>query len=80
VKSDTSLSPVRSRFVRLRPPAKMGKYIAGMAPSPPGPETGRSYVSPIQEVGCTASFRISDTRCGTCVIDPGRLQSRCSPS
>ena len=28
----------------------------------------RSNVSPIREVGCTARFRVSDTRCGTYVI------------
>ena len=28
----------------------------------------RSNVSPIQGVGCTARFRVSDTRCGTYVI------------
>ena len=45
-------------------------------------ETGdfRSSFSPIQEGGCTACFRVSDTRCGTCVILPAFLQSRCSPS
>ena len=39
----------------------------------------RSGFGPIQEVGCTACFRVSDTRCGTCVILPAFLQSRCSP-
>jgi hypothetical protein len=40
----------------------------------------RSNFSPIQECGCTVCFRVSDTRCGTCVILPAFLQSRCSPS
>jgi hypothetical protein len=45
-----------------------------------GEEDFRSSFSPIQEVGCTACFRVSDTRCGTCVIFPAFLQSRCAPS
>jgi hypothetical protein len=39
-----------------------------------------SIVSPIYEVGCAARFRVSGTRCGTCVIMPAFLQSRGSPS
>jgi hypothetical protein len=35
-----------------------------------------SSFSPIQEVGCTACFRVSDTRCGACVILPAFLQSK----
>ncbi len=40
----------------------------------------RSNFSPIQEGGCTLRLRVSDTRCGTYVICPAYLQSRCSPS
>jgi transposase len=40
----------------------------------------RSNFSPIQEGGCTECVRVSDTRCGTCVICAAYLQSRCSPS
>jgi hypothetical protein len=39
----------------------------------------RSNFSPIEGVGCTAHIRVSDTRCGTCVILPAFLQSRGSP-
>jgi hypothetical protein len=39
-----------------------------------GEEDFRSSFSPIQEVVCTARFRVSDTRCGTCVILPAFLQ------
>ena len=41
-----------------------------------GEEDFRSSFSPIQEVGCTACFRVSDTRCGACVILPAFLQSK----
>jgi len=40
----------------------------------------RSNFSPFREIGCTARIRVSDTRCGTCVILPAFLQSRCSAS
>jgi hypothetical protein len=36
----------------------------------------RSNFSPIQEVGCTARFRVSDTRCGTYVIYAAYLEGR----
>ena len=45
-----------------------------------GEEDFRSSFSPIQEVVCTARFRVSDTRRGTCVILPAFLQSRRSIS
>jgi len=38
----------------------------------------RSNFFPIQEGGCIARFRVSDTRCGTYVICPAYLQSRSS--
>src|SRR5215831_10641511 len=40
----------------------------------------RSSFSPFQGGGCTECFRGGDTRCGTYVIYPAYLQSRCSPS
>jgi len=38
----------------------------------------RSNFNPIQEVGSTACFHVSDTRCGTYVIEPACMQSRWS--
>jgi hypothetical protein len=42
------------------------------------PQRPRSNFSPIQEVGCTAFFRVSDTRCGTYVIYAAYFEGRCS--
>jgi len=44
------------------------------------PQRFRFNFSPFREVGRTACFRVNDTRCGTYVIYPAYLQSRCSPS
>ena len=42
------------------------------------PQNFRSNFSPIQEVDCTARFRVSDTRCGTYVIYAAYFEGRCS--
>ncbi len=44
------------------------------------PHDIQSNFGPIGEGGCTACARASDTICGTYVICPAYLQSRCSPS
>jgi putative transposase len=44
------------------------------------PQSLQSNFSPIQEGGCTECFSVSDTRCGTYVLCPVYLQSRCSSS
>jgi hypothetical protein len=73
--------PKGCRFERWLDIPTMRSHVARTMALPPRPNAGvRSNFGPIQEVGCTARFRVSDTRCGTCVILPAFLQSRCSPS
>jgi hypothetical protein len=72
-----SCGPKDCRFERWLDIPTMRSHVARTMALPPRPEAGvRSNFSPIQEVDCTACVRVSDTRCGTCVILPALLQSR----